>query len=297
MCWVHTLLQDGEGATSDFGEVGSDGGQRWDEVGHANWSSRNTTTRPTRPCSTRWSTPTTSGTTRRSRSRATAPPAASPCRHRRLRHRRSRNRSADQPIHRQQCDAAAPTSPATTADVDTAAPTSATTAAASATTAAAGDDRGSGCGCSGSSGGLQLDLIMTNRTLFGGDEPAHLTVTNRSQGRWPERWSSATPTPPSAPGCVGSTPTHLHPTGRDGLPGRWSCAARRGSYTRRVGLRRLMSSGRSGSRMASGPIGPVEGQDELVGAAGVEGFEEELAVEADGVRVVVFEHVDSLVGE
>lgn len=64
------------------------------------------------------------------------------------------------PIHRQ-CDAAAPTSPATTADVDTAAPTSATTAAASATTAA-GDDRGSGCGCSGSSGGLQLDLIMTN---------------------------------------------------------------------------------------------------------------------------------------
>ena len=80
--------------------------------------------------------------------------------------------------------------PRTTADVDTAAPTSATIAAASASTAA-GDDRGSGCGCSGSSGGLQLDLIMTNRTLFGGDEPAHLTVTNRSQGRWPERWSSA----------------------------------------------------------------------------------------------------------
>lgn len=69
---------------------------------------------------------------------------------------------------------------------------------------------GSGCACSGSSGGLQLDLIMTNRTLFGGDEPAHLTVTNRSQGRWPERWLSATPTPPSAPGCVGSAPTHLH---------------------------------------------------------------------------------------
>jgi len=62
MCWVHTLLQDGKSATSDFGEVGSDGGQRWDEIGHANWSSRNTTTRPTRPCATRWSTPTTSGT-------------------------------------------------------------------------------------------------------------------------------------------------------------------------------------------------------------------------------------------
>lgn len=98
MCWVHTLLQDGKGATSDFGEVGSDGGQRWDEIGHANWSSRNTTTRPARPCATRWSTPTTSGTTGRSRSRATTPPAASPCRHRRLRHRRSRNRSADRPF-------------------------------------------------------------------------------------------------------------------------------------------------------------------------------------------------------
>lgn len=145
MCWVHTLLQDGKGATSDFGEVGSDGGQRWDEIGHANWSSRSTTTRPARPCSTRWSTPTTSGTTRRSPSRATTPTVPKPQRR--------------PPIHRQ-CDAAAPTSPATTADVDTAAPTSATTAAASATTAA-GDDRGSGCGCSGSSGGLQLDLIMT----------------------------------------------------------------------------------------------------------------------------------------
>lgn len=99
------------------------------------------------------------------------------------------------PPIRRQCDAAAPTSPATTAAADTAAPTSATTAAFSATTAAAAaaaeDDRGSGCGCSGSPGGLQLDLIMINRTLFGGDEPAHLTVTNRSQGRWPERWSSA----------------------------------------------------------------------------------------------------------
>jgi len=71
---------------------------------------------------------------------------------------------------------------------------------------------------SGSSGGLHLDLIMTNRALFGGDEPAHLTVTNRSQGRWPERWSSATPTPPSAPERVSSTPTHPHPTGRDGHP-------------------------------------------------------------------------------
>ena len=37
---------------------------------------------------------------------------------------------------------------------------------------------------------------MTDRTLFGDDEPAHLTGHGPIPAGWPEPWSSATPTPP-----------------------------------------------------------------------------------------------------
>ena len=68
-------------------------------------------------------------------------------------------------------------------------------------------------------GGLQLNLIMTDRTLFDGDdEPAHLTGYGPIPAPLARPWSSATPTPPPAPGSAGSTPTPPAPNSSPWTP-------------------------------------------------------------------------------